>query len=818
METLWHDIRHAVRSLRRSPGFATAAILTVALGVGANTAIFSVVHGVLLRPLPYLDPDRIVSVWTAWDDTPRAQLSAAEYFDVLDDGQVFEHVGVWADGYNAMTDGGEPERLRTGFVTYGVLPALGTDAQLGRRFTAEDDVPDADVVMITDALWRRRFGAARDVIGRTVVLDNQARTIVGVLPAAFRLPDDFDTPEPVDLLQPLGLDRKNLPGLGSHFLSGVGRLRADVSPAQAHARVAAIAERFTREFPTEYPAPLRFTAGVTPLHDEVVGDARPALLTLLAAIGFVLLIACGNVTHLFLSRGERRRDEYAVRAALGAGRARLIRQALVESGIVAIAGGAAGLLVAAFGTSALVAMSPQELPRLDAVAVDGNVLVFGLAASVLVGLVVGALPALQSARAIGTLHATDGRGVAGAAPSRQRMRRVLIASEVAVALVLMLGAGLMVKSLVRLLSVDPGYRTDGVLTASVSLPDTGYPDGERTASFFVNLLDRLREQPGVMNAGAVSGLPLSQPLGDLNFQIEGRETTPGQRSRRADWQVVTPGYFDAIGMRVIQGRAIEPTDRVDSPGVVVLNQAAARLHWPDGDALGKRMRLGGNAGPGWVTVVGIVNDVRQASLRAEAKPEMYLAHTQFRFWGTGTIPVRTLTLVVRADGDPAQLSATLRREVAALDPALPIADLRTMDALRTQSVASLRFTSTLLAIFALVALAVTVVGVYGVMAYAVAQRQREIGVRVALGAAPGTVVALVLRQGLTPAILGIAAGISGGMLLTGALQTQLYDVTPHDTGTAAAAGALVALVALIACYVPAARAAHIDPVRALRAD
>ena len=815
-ELLWQDLRHAGRALRRAPGFAAAAILTVAIGVGAMTAIFSVVHAVLLRPLPYAEPDRIVSVWTAWDDTPRGRLSPAEYFDVLDETEAFAHLGVWANGYETATTAGAPERLRTGYVSYGVLPSLGVEPRAGRGFTAADDVPEASVVIITEGLWRRHYGGAPDVVGRRVVLDNRARTIVGIMPPGFRLPDDFDTPEPVELLVPLGLDRRRLPGRGSHFLLGVGRIHEGVSVAQADARVRAVADGFTRADPTEYPAAMRFTAGASPLHEDVVGDARPVLMTLLAAIGFVLLIACGNISHLFLSRGERRRGEFAVRLALGAGRTALVRQTLVESAMTALAGGAVGVLVAAISTRALVAISPQELPRLQSVGMDLPVLAFGLLASAIVGVAVGVIPALQTTHA--AVSAGNGRAVAGAAPARQRVRRVLIASQVALAIVLTLGAGLMVKSLVRLLSVDPGYRPDGVLTASVSVPESEYADGERTSAFFQTLLGRLRDQPGVLAAGAVSGLPLTQPLGDLNFQIEGRETAPGQRSRRADWQVVTPGYFDAIGMRILQGRGIDATDDVDTPGVVIVNEAAAKLHWPGGDAIGRRLRLGGGAGPGLVTVVGIVNDVKHASLRAGARPEIYLAHTQFRFWGGGALPVRTLTLVVRGAGDPARMAATLRRELAATDPGLPLADVRTMASIRSASVASARFTSTLLSMFAVVALAVTLVGVYGVMAYAVAQRRREIGVRVALGAAPRAVVGLVLRQGFTPAAIGMAAGVLGGMALSGALRAQLFEVAPYDAATAVAVCIVVGTVALAACYLPAARAARVDPVTALRAE
>ena len=819
IETLWLDMKHAARSLGRTPGFMLAAVVTLALGIGANTAIFSVVNGVVLKPLPYPDAERLVAVWNSWDDTPRGGISPAEYFDYLDRVDAFDEFGVYVTDFAALTGSGEPARLAPGYVSFGVLPALGVPPQLGRVFNAEDDAPGGTTVILSDGLWQRRFGRDDGVVGNRIIIDNVAHTVLGVMPPGFRLPVDFDDPDPAQLFVPLGLDRNNLPGRGSHFLNGVARLRPGIASEQASARIAVVAQRFADEIPTQYPPAMRFTALAVPLHEDVVGDVRPILLTLLAAIGFVLLIACGNITHLFLSRGERRRGEFAIRIALGAGHGRLVRQTLAESTLVALLGGVAGLVLAAAGTEALLMMSPPDLPRLDGITVDTRVLAFGVAASLVVGIVVGLIPALRNGRGIRDASAGgDSRGVAGASPHRHRLRRVLIASEVALAIVLTLGAGLMVKSFLRILSVDPGYRTEGILTASVTLPQASYPDGDRTAAFFANLLDRLRSQPGVLQAGAVAGLPLTNPRGDLNFQIEGRETAPGQRSRRADWQVVTPGYFAAMGMRILEGRGIDPSDRANTPGVVVLNEAAARLHWPNGDALGKRMRLGGNAGPGWVTIVGIVNDVRHGTLRAEPRAEMYLAHTQFRFWGTGTEPVRSLTLVARTSGDPVQFSGTIRREVAALDPALPVDAVRSMEAVRSAAVAADRFVSLLLSIFAGLALTVTLVGVYGVMAYSVAQRRREIGVRVALGAHPRSVLMLMLRHGLTPAGVGIAAGLAAGLALSGTLGTQLYEVTPYDVPTVAAVCGVVALVALLACVLPAARAARVDPVTALRAD
>ena len=462
---------------------------------------------------------------------------------------------------------------------------------------------------------------------------------------------------------------------------------------------------------------------------------------------------------------------------------------------------------------ALVALQPDTLPRLDLAAVDRTVVVFTLAVVAAVTVLVGLIPALRTAHA--RVTTSDG-ATATTGPARQRVRRVLVASEVALSIVLLLGAGLTLRSFFRLLAVDPGYRTDRVLTASITLPEAVYATPEATSTFFETLLARLRDQPGVAAAGAVTGLPLRSARGDLNFQIRGRETPPGVLSRRADWQVVTPGYFEAMGMRIVRGRGIAAGDRADTEGVIVFNEAAARLHWPGGDALGARLKLGANAGPGWVTVVGIVNDVRTGSLRTAPRPEMYLAHTQFRMFGRGTDPMRTLSVVIQTQGAPAALADVLRREVQALDPALAADRIQTMDSVRRVSVARLEFVTTLLGTFAGLALTVALVGVYGVMAYSIALRRREIGLRVALGANPGRVVSFVLRQGLTPAAAGIAAGLLGGIVLSQLLTTQLFEVQPHDPATAIVTAAVVAAISLLACYLPARRAARLDPSSALR--
>ena len=457
----------------------------------------------------------------------------------------------------------------------------------------------------------------------------------------------------------------------------MARLRPGVSREQAAQDIGRVAARFVADLPADYPPAMQFAATVTPLSEDVVGDVRPLLLVLLGAVGFVMLIACANIANLFLSRGERRQHEFGVRTALGASRWRLVAATMAESALVALTGGAIGVVFAQAATGLLLALRPAGLPRLDTIAFDWPVLLFLAAVVTVVAVLVGLVPALRGSHAVaGTAHA-DGKG-STAGPSHRRMRGVLVASEVALSIVLLMGAGLATRSFWKLLSVDPGFRSDRVLTASITLPVSAYPDPARTSGFFASLLDRLRSQPGITAAGAVTRLPLADNGGDLNFQIEGRETPPGTLSRRADWQVVTPGYFEALGMRMVQGRDIQPGDIAGSPGVIVFNESAARLHWPNGDALGARLTLGGRAGPGLVTVIGIVNDIRTGDLTVAPRPEMYLAHTQFRMFGTGTQPMRSLSITIRTSVNPAAVADTLRREVAALDPNLSVDAVRTM--------------------------------------------------------------------------------------------------------------------------------------------
>jgi len=822
IENTVKDVRYAVRALRRNPGFTTVAVLTLALGIGANTALFSVVNGVLLRPLPYANPERLVSIRNTWgeDRNPLnavASISPAEYFDYLDRMTAFESFGVYTTLTLSLTGDGEPERLSAAAMTAGVFQTLRVVPAAGRGFSAAEDVPGVDVAVIGHGLWQRRFAGARDVIGRTILINGQATTVVGVMPVGFRLPEQLSNPDPAEVFVPLGLSRDSVTIRGSHFLSGVARLKPGLTPAQGSADVAAVARRFPVDFPDDYPAKMNFIAGALQLLDSVVGQVRPTLIVLLGAVGFVLLIACANVASLLLSRTESRRREMAVRTALGAARGRLLRQLLVESVVLALTGGVFGILLASLGTRLLVALRPPNIPRLDDIGMDVRVLLVALLASTIVGVLFGLLPAIHATRLdVQSMLREGGRG--NSTGGRQGARRTLVIAEVAIALVLLVGAGLITRSFVQLMSVDPGYRVDHVLTVPIDLPGSRYPDAGRVITFYRELSRRVASLPGVIATGGVAGVPLVRARGDLGIDIEGRPVAPGEQRRRADWQVVTPGYFKAIGMRLIRGRAIEDADLETSPGVVVINEAMAKKYWANDEPIGKRFKLGGGAGPGMVTIIGVVADVRQASLAATPEPEMYLAHTQFRFWGGGNRILSSLSLVLRTTGDPAAMSRVVRDEIAAVDAQLPVGDFRTMEQVRGESVSQPRFLMFLFSTFSVVALAIAVIGIYGVIAYGVAQRRKEIGIRVALGARPSSVAAMVVKQGVVLAGAGIVVGLALAFVLTRFLASFLFAVTPTDPITMVVVVVSLGLAALAASFIPALRATRTDPVEVLRAD
>ena len=813
MTTLLQDVRYAARLLGKSPGFTAVALVTLALGIGANAAIFSVVNGILLEPLDYLQPGRVVKLQTSWAGEPDAGISPAEYYDYRDEIDVFAALGVYAFSSPALTGGDRPERLRGAFVSAGVFPAFGVPALHGRVFTADEELPGHDVAILGFDLWQRRFGGAEDVVGTSVVLDGRARTVIGIMPPGFRMPEDYTSGERTQVWLPLGIDRTTVTNRGSHFLQGVARPDEGVTAERTSAAVTALARRMVERFPDDYPADMRFTASAIPLVEDVIGSVRPVLFVLLTAVGLVLLAACVNVANLVLARSDARQGEFALRAALGAGRARLVRQLVVESLVLAAAGGVLGLLLAAGAVKLLAVLQPPDLPRLDAVTLDLRVVAFTLAAIGLTGMLLGVVPALQATgtRFAAALHEAGVRSIGG----RQRLRGGLVVGEMAVALVLLIGAVLLVRSFAELRGVDPGYRIERVLTAEVRLPTATYAGQPEVTGFFHQLLEQIAALPGVEAAGAVSNLPLATDLGDLNFDIEGRETPSSEVSPKADWQTVTPGYFRAMDIALVRGRGIEASDDARAPGVVVINETAATRYWPGENPIGARFRLGGGAAPGWVTIVGIARDVRHAAFDEPARSQMYLPHAQFRFWNDGG-PVRGLTLAVRTDGEPETLAKAVRAELASLDPTLPISTFRSMEEVVSAAIARPRLMMLLMSIFAGVALVLGAVGVYGVMAQLVNRRRREMGIRLALGARAAQIAGLVLKRSLVLTASGIAIGVLASLAATRALSGMLFGVTPLDTVTFVAAPLVLVAVAMLAAWVPIRRATCVDPNLVLR--
>src|SRR4051794_1193205 len=819
MDRLRHDLRFALRGLLRRPGFTAVVVLTLALGIGANSAIFSVVNGVLLRPLPYDRPGEVATIWVHWPGNPQGELSQPEFWDLREQSRSFTRLAAYTDGSLTLTGTGEPERLRAGFMSADALPLLGVAPASGRAFSPDDDWPGAPVaVLLSDGLWRRRFGADPAVVGRTLTLDDNPATIVGVMPPGFQLPTHYAGAR-AEIWAPLQLDPSiDRSERGWHWVTVLGRLRPGVGIGAASLEVGALARRMRETYPDEYKPSFGGFAVIAA--DDLVGEIRPAILVLLGAVGLLLLIACANVAGLLLARAEARQREIAVRTALGAGTGSLVRQLLTESVILALAGGIVGAFLADWGVRGLVAAAPPTLPRLDAVHTDGLALGFTLAVSMLTGILFGLVPALQAARPDLTTALTEG-GRSGSSAGRQRFRRGLVIGQIALALMLVTSAGLLIRSFVRIRGVDPGFDPSRLLTAEVELSGVRYDTPAKIRAFYAELVRRLQTLPGVRSAAAVRALPMTGRLeiGDWSFIVEGRHANPPTPADRiaADWQALTPGYFETLRIPILQGRAIKEQDRSDAAQVVLVNRTLARLAWPGQDPIGQRILLGGGGVDSvWRTVVGIVGDVRHRGLTVASRPEMYLPHAQFPA-GTGT-PQRTMRVVLRAAGDPGTLAGPLRATLAALDPEVPLVDVQTMDQAMGNWAAERRLTMILVAAFAALALTLGAVGVYGVMAHLVVQRTREIGIRIALGAVPGEILGLVMRQGAWLAAAGVGLGVGAALVVSRVLTGLLFQVTPTDPLTYVGTALALLGVAGMAALVPALRATRTDPVEALRSE
>src|SRR5215468_4312404 len=803
MQTLWQDLRYGARMLLKKPGFTLIAIGAIALGVGANTAIFSVVNAVLLRPLPYEESERLVVLYETNPQQGRDELDVSypNFADWRAQSQSFEQMVAYLSGGMVLTGKDEPAWLPVAAVSADFFSMLRVKPLRGRTFLPEEDkVGGAPVVVVSHAFWQSRFGGDEGLIGRQIMLNGKGRTVIGVMPPNFALPPGDQT----EVWFALGPWSDQMQNRAYHRLTAIGRLKSDVTLPQAQTELATITNRIQQQYPEADPG-----HGVNVLsgYESLTKNARPALLTLVVAVGFLLLIACANVANLLLARAEARQKEIAIRTALGATRGRIVRQLLTESLLLAVAGGAAGLLLAAWGVDALAGSLPEDFPRAKEIGIDRVVLGFTGALSVLTGLIFGIIPALTRAKPALNETLKEG-GRTSATFGRGRMRSALIVTEVALSLALLIGAGLLIKSFWRLTQVDPGFQPDHLLTMNVTLIGEKYKETGEVISFFRALPARLGALPGVKAVSAVSVLPISGGDGNGGLTIEGREFPPAQ-TPSASFRRILPNYFSVMGIPLKQGREFDERD-TGAEKVVIVNEGMARRFWPDGDAIGKRIKVGPPQNEPWLTIVGVAGDVKNVGLEADARLATYEPHSQ-RPWSS-------MTLAIRTGADPLSLSAAVRGELRAMEKDLLIRVLSTMDERIRLSVAPRRFNMTLLAGFAALALLLAAVGVYGVMSYTVTQRTHEIGVRMALGAQSGAVLKLIVGQGLRLASIGVAIGLPAAFVLTRWMEDLLFGVRPTDAWTYGAVAALLLLVALFACWIPARRAAKVDPMVALRCE
>jgi putative ABC transport system permease protein len=809
MSELLHDIRYAVRSLKKSTGFTLVTVLTLALGIGANTAIFGVVDAVLLETLPAPEPDELVQVFET-SESEKWTVSPPNFTDWRAQSTVFEEMAAhYADSF-ALSGGGAAESVLGEWVTAGFFRVLGREPLLGRAFTPADTVVGRDrVVVLSHALWQRRFGGRPDVLGRSIELEGESRTVVGVMPPGFAFPAEAELWVPLAFTpEDLGTQR------GAHYLDVLARLRDGVTIEQASTELTLIARRLEAQYPDTNAGA---GVAVVGLQEALTGGVRPALLILLGAVGLVLLIACANVANLLLARAAERRRELALRSALGAGSGRILRAGLTESLVLALLGGAAGLALALAALEVLVASPPAGVPRIEDARIDLTVLGFTLGLSLLTGLLFGLAPAVKAARTadLGRALREGGAGSVGGS-ARSRGRNALVVAEMALAVLLLVGAGLLLKSFVELQVVDSGFDPQGVLSFHVSLPETRYPEPRQSRAFFAGLLERIRSLPGVDGAAGVFGLPLSGFSYSMSVEVlDGAPAyeRPGEE-KSTQLRVVTPGYFDVMRIPLVAGRPLTERDREEAPLAVVVNESAARLLWPDDAPLGHTLELAtafGLGGPrAGGTVVGVVRDIRHRGPREASRPEVFLAHAQF--------PVDFMSVTVRTSVPPESLVNPIRGELQQLDPELPMDSIRTMEQRLADSIAEPRFYMLLLSAFAASALFLASIGIYGVIAYAVKNRVAEIGIRRALGARAGDVVRMVVGGAVALALGGLAAGLLAALALTRILSGLLYGVSATDPLTFAGVAIVLLAVALLASFIPARRAARVDPMTALREE
>lgn len=809
LDRIRQDLGFAARQLAKKPAFALTVILTIAFGIGANTAIFSVVDGILLRPLPYPEPEELVNVWSDWSargGPVREWLGFPDFHDLRQEVAALEELAVYNNWGPTLTGRGEAEQLNGSFFSTGMFSrVLGVAPVLGRDFLPEEEAFGGDeAVLISDGFWHRAFGADPGVIGLTVLLSDVPYRIVGVMPAGFRPPFIPNA----DIWTPLQQDIANHTcGRGCAGIRAVGRLADDVSLDVLREQSRDLGRRLAAEYPETHTG-RSFSA--FSLKDDMVSSTSAGLWVLLGAVGFVLLIASVNVANLLLARATTRRSELAVRSALGAGRSRIVEQLLTENALLAALGGGLGIVVAYLGTDLLVSLAPPGTPRLAEVAVDGRILGFAAAMTLFSGLVCGLVPALRSAGA--SLHDALREGGRGGDGGRRgvRMRNALVVGQVALALVLMVGAGLLVRSFQSLQDVDLGFEPEGVLAMSVSLPGSRYPDREATRSFFVGLEERVRALPGVVSVASTNTLPLGDSNGDVDFNVEG-EPIPAPGEHNQVWiRRVTPGYFETVGLPLVAGRDFARLEDSEAPRVIIINQTLVERFFPDQNPIGQRINLGGTVDPTWRTVVGVAKDIKNFSIRGDSRNALYLPYLQ--------VPTSGLSIVIKVDGDPTALIPSVRSVLASADPALAAGAIMPISDLVTSSLATDRFVTTLLSLFAAAALVLAMMGLYGVVSYGVSSRSREMGVRIALGAERKDIGSLVIGDSLSVVTVGVVLGVFGAYGLTRLMAGLLFGVSATDPRTFGTVGILLVGVATVASAIPARRAARVDPISVLKAE
>jgi putative ABC transport system permease protein len=803
------DIRYAARKLARTPAFTLIAAFTLALAIGATTAIFSVIDGVLLKPLPFRDPESVVRV-TNIRGGNRMPSSAPDFLDFRKDARAFSALSAVDNQAMNLTGGSEPERVQAARVSATFWSLLGVQPAIGRGFAPNEDAQSAGrVVVLSDGLWKRRFGADRRIVGKTIALDGNTYTVIGVAASRFSFPDRPDVWVPLVFSS----DELNPDNRGGHWMGIIGRLAPAVTVAQANAEMVALTRRLEQQYPESNTG---LSGAVIPMQEYLVGDVKPALYTMLGAVAFVLLIACANVANLLLVRAASREAEMAVRTALGAGSWRIVRQLVTESVLLAVVGGVAGTLLALWGVDLLLAMAPTGLPRIDEVSVNGTVLLFTAGVTALTGVLFGVFPAVQAARANVSGMLKEGmRGSSGGVASR-RARNSLVMAEMALAVVLLVGAGLLIRSFSKLLAVDPGFRAERVVTFAIAAPDTKYGAYAQRRTMVSDLLERMKRLPGAEGAAVVTGLPLSNMMIRTSAHIVGTPQEKPAERKITDVAFVTPGYFATMGIPMVSGRDFSERDGSGAPIVAIVNQEFVKRYFPNENPLGKRLAIGweqdtaatgGNVALGG-EIVGVVGNVKRRGLADEVVPEMYASYMQPTFGN--------FSVVVRSTAAPTTVMAGIRAQMRELDRDLPVSELRQLSEMVSASVSRPRFYTMLLGVFASIALVLAAVGIYGVISYAVSLRTRELGIRIALGATGRQVSRLVLRQGVALALGGVILGGAGAYWLTRLLGKLLFGVTATDPLTFFGVAGLLTVIAALACYVPARRAARVDPLLAMR--